>query len=110
MRKHYNFSKAKRNPYAQRLKQQVTIRLDRDTIGYFKNLAKETSIPYQSLINLYLRECASSGKRLSIAWRPTVNKSELVNKARGFLKGIATNVDRGADRGKSKILGGPNQC
>ena len=74
MRKHYDFSKAKPNPYARRLKQQVTIRLDQDTIGYFKNLSEETGIPYQTLINLYLRECASSGKRLSIAWRPSVEK------------------------------------
>ena len=55
MRKHYDFSKAKRNPYARRLKQQVTIRLDQDTIGYFKNLSEETGIAYQTLINLYLR-------------------------------------------------------
>ena len=75
MRKHYDFSKAKRNPYARRLKQQVTIRLDRDTIGYFKNLSDETGIRYQTLINLYLRECAFSGKRLSIAWRQPAEKS-----------------------------------
>ncbi len=74
MRKHYDFSKAKRNPYAQRLKQQVTIRLDRDTIGYFRKLAEQTGIRYQTLINLYLRECASSGKRLSLAWRPAANR------------------------------------
>ncbi len=98
MRKHYDFSKAKRNPYAQRLKQQVTIRLDRDTIGYFRKLAEQTGIRYQTLINLYLRECASSGKRLSIAWRPAVDKGEPASKARGFLKGIPTTVDRGANR------------
>jgi uncharacterized protein (DUF4415 family) len=69
MRKHYDFSKARRNPYARRLKQQVTIRLDQDTVGYFRQLAEETGIRYQTLINLYLRDCASSGKRLSIAWR-----------------------------------------
>ncbi len=74
MRKHYDFSKAKRNPYARRLKQQVTIRLDQDTIRYFKNLAEETGVPYQTLINLYLRECASSRKRLSNAWRPAVER------------------------------------
>ena len=74
MRKHYNFSKAKRNPYSRRLKQQVTIRLDRDTRGYFRKLSEQTGIRYQTLINLYLRECASSGKRLSIAWRPAANK------------------------------------
>ena len=75
MRKHYDFSKAKRNPYARRLKQQVTIRLDQDTIGYFKNLADETGIPYQTLINLYLRECAFNRKKLSVTWRPAAEKS-----------------------------------
>lgn len=68
MRKQYNFSKAKRNPYAKRLKQQITIRLDHQSIEYFKNLAKETGIPYQTLINLYLRDCASSRKRLALRW------------------------------------------
>jgi len=70
MRRHYDFSKGKRNPYARRLKQQVTIRLDPDTIAYFKGLAKELSLPYQTLINLYLRECASSRKRLAVTWGP----------------------------------------
>lgn len=69
MKKHYDFSKAKRNPYARRLKKQITIRLDTDTLGYFKDLAEETGIPYQTLINLYLRECASTGKKLSMRWR-----------------------------------------
>jgi uncharacterized protein (DUF4415 family) len=69
MRKNYDFSKAKRNPYARRLKKQVTIRLDLDTIEYFRNLADESGIPYQTLINLYLRDCASSGKKLSNTWR-----------------------------------------
>ena len=68
MRKHYDFSDAKRNPYARRLKQQVTIRIDRDTINYFRHLAEETGIRYQTLINLYLRECAANGKRLSNTW------------------------------------------
>ena len=58
MKEHYDFSKARRNPYAKRLKRQVTIRLDQDTIGYFKGLSTETGIPYQTLINLYLRDCA----------------------------------------------------
>ena len=68
MRKQYDFSKAKKNPYAGRLKRQVTIRLDRQTVDYFKSLAEETGIPYQTLINLYLRECAASGKKLSMRW------------------------------------------
>jgi uncharacterized protein (DUF4415 family) len=52
------------NPYAKRLKKQVTIRLDEDTIGYFKQLADDKGIPYQSLINLYLRDCAQNHKDL----------------------------------------------
>jgi uncharacterized protein (DUF4415 family) len=70
MKKHYDFSKAKRNPYARRLKRQVTIRLEHDTIAYFKDLSKEMGIPYQTLINFYLRDCATSRKRLSLSWRP----------------------------------------
>ena len=69
MRKSYDFSKARRNRYATRLKRQVTIRLDQDTIAYFKNLSDETGIRYQTLINLYLRECAASRKKLSFSWR-----------------------------------------
>ena len=71
MREHYDFSKATRNPYARRLKQQITIRLDKPTIRYFKDLADETEIPYQTLINLYLRDCAASGRKLSMRWRTT---------------------------------------
>jgi len=64
MRKPYSFSKSRPNPYAKRLKKQVTIRLDAETIGYFKALAEEMSVPYQTLINLYLRDCATSRRRL----------------------------------------------
>ena len=74
MRQHYDFSKAKRNPYARQLKRQVTLRLDQDSIGYFKRLSDEIGIPYQTLINLYLRECAETGKRLSLSWRPAAEK------------------------------------
>ncbi len=70
MRQHYDFSKARRNPYAKRLKKQVTIRLDEQTIGYFKSLAAETGLPYQTLINSYLQDCAVSRRRLSMKWRP----------------------------------------
>ncbi len=70
MRKSYDFSKARRNPYARRLKRQITIRLDQDTVAYFGALADETGIPYQTLINLYLRDCAVSRKKLSLSWRP----------------------------------------
>jgi len=69
MRKHYDFSKAKKNPYAKRLKKQVTIRLDEATIAYFKALSEDTGVPYQTLINLYLRDCAASGRRLAMKWR-----------------------------------------
>ena len=75
MRKEYDFSKAKRNPYARRLKRQITIRLDEPTIAYFKELAEETGIPYQTLINLYLRECAASRKKLSLKWRPAATRA-----------------------------------
>ena len=70
MRKEYDFSKMKRrrNPYAKSLKKQVTLRLGIDVIEYFKNLAKKTGIPYQNLINLYLVECAHSGKKLTLKW------------------------------------------
>jgi len=70
MKKEYDFSKGTKNPYATRLKRQVTIRLDGGTIGYFKSLAVEIGIPYQTLINLYLRECAATKKKLSMTWRP----------------------------------------
>jgi predicted DNA binding CopG/RHH family protein len=69
MRAHYDFSKAKRNPYAKLLKKPITIRLDEATIEYFKQLAEETELPYQSLINLYLRDCAAQGRKLSMTWR-----------------------------------------
>ena len=74
MRKKYDFSKARRNPYAKRLKKPVTIRLDEATIEYFKDLAEETGIPYQTLINLYLRDCAASGRRLALHWRLQASK------------------------------------
>jgi uncharacterized protein (DUF4415 family) len=69
VRREYDFSKGRRNPYAARLKRQVTIRLDESTIKYFKGLSQESGIPYQTLINLYLRECAATQKRLSLAWK-----------------------------------------
>ena len=69
MRKKYDFSKARINPYAKRLKKQITIRLETETLEYFKKLAKESGIPYQTLINLYLRDCASSKKKLSMRWK-----------------------------------------
>jgi len=70
MRDHYDFSKmkARRNPYVKRLKQPVTIRLDRETVAYFKAMAVKTGLPYQNLINLYLRDCAVHGRKLSLKW------------------------------------------
>ncbi|MFA5057628.1 MAG: BrnA antitoxin family protein [Opitutaceae bacterium] len=70
MRPEYDFSKAKKNPYAKRLKKAVTIRLEDEVIGYFKAMSTDTGIPYQNLINLYLRDCAQTQKRLSLDWRP----------------------------------------
>ena len=71
MRKSYDFSKARRNPYASKLKKQITIRLDEQTLAYFKALADETGIPYQTLINSFLRECAVARKRPSMKWKAT---------------------------------------
>jgi uncharacterized protein (DUF4415 family) len=70
MRKEYNFSKmqGRKNPYAKRLKKQVTIRMGVDIIEYFKQMSNDTGIPYQNLINLYLRECVQSGRKISIKW------------------------------------------
>ena len=63
MRANYDFSKAVRNPYAKRLKKQLTIRLDVETIGYFQKLSRGLAIPYQTLMNMYLRDCAATGRR-----------------------------------------------
>jgi predicted DNA binding CopG/RHH family protein len=69
MRKEYDFSKARKNPYSSLLKKQVTIRLDEGTVTYFKELAKDAGIPYQTLINLYLRDCAASRRKLAMEWK-----------------------------------------
>ena len=72
MRDHYDFStmKGRKNPFANRLKQPVTMRLDRETVSYFKTMAKETGVAYQSLINLYLRDCAIHHRKLQMEWLP----------------------------------------
>ena len=70
VRKKYDFSKARRNPYAKRLKKQITIRLDEETLEYFRELSVDTEIPYQTLINLYLGECARTRKRPAMRWKP----------------------------------------
>jgi uncharacterized protein (DUF4415 family) len=69
MRKEYDFSNARKNPYAAQLKKQVTIRLDEDAINYFKLVSEEVGIPYQSLINLYLSDCAATHKKLNLSWK-----------------------------------------
>jgi uncharacterized protein (DUF4415 family) len=70
MRQHYDFSKmkARRNPFTKQPKRPVTIRLDRDTIAHFKAMGEETGIRYQSLINLYLRDCAVNDRRRKMEW------------------------------------------
>ena len=69
MRKEHEFSKERKNPYAGRLKKQITIRLDKPTIDYFKTIAERTGVRYQTLINLYLRECAATGRKLAMEWK-----------------------------------------
>ncbi len=70
MRKEYDFEnmKGRKNPYTKKLKKQVTIRIGVDIIDYFKNQAEETGVPYQNLINLYLRDCVQSNRKLSLNW------------------------------------------
>lgn len=69
MRAEYDFSRSRKNPYAKRLKKAITIRLDVETVDYFKSLAKKTGIPYQQLINLYLGDCAQHNRKLSFSWK-----------------------------------------
>ena len=69
MRKEYDFSAARKNPYAAQLKKQITIRLDQESIAYFKSISEVVGIPYQSLINLYLRDCAASHRKLDLSWK-----------------------------------------
>ena len=69
MRDEYDFSDSQPNPYAKQLRKQITIRLGVDVIAYFKALSEETGLPYQSLINLYLRDCAATGRKLKMAWQ-----------------------------------------
>ena len=71
MKKEYDFSQGKRGAYNSRLKKQITIKIDEPTIEYFKKLSEETGVSYQNLINLYLRDCASEGKKPSIKWLKT---------------------------------------
>ena len=68
MRKEYDFSKSKKNPYAKHLKKQISLRIEKETIQYFKDLAEETGIPYQNLMNMYLSDCAHHHKKPSLVW------------------------------------------
>jgi len=72
MKEHYDFStmKGEKNPYVKRLKQPITIRLDKATVAYFKSIAGEVGMPYQNLINLYLRDCAMKQRKLKMKWAP----------------------------------------
>ena len=60
--------KGRKNPFIKYLKQPITMRLDRDTVSYFKDMAEESGIPYQTLINLYLRDCAAHHRKLKMKW------------------------------------------
>lgn len=68
MKKEYNFSQSIKNPYGRKLKKQITIRIENETIEYFKQLALETDIPYQKLINMFLKDCALKRKKPSMSW------------------------------------------
>ncbi len=68
MKDEYDFSQARKNPYAKKLKKQITINIDNDTILFFKNMAASSGIPYQTLINLYLADCATNNRQLNMTW------------------------------------------
>ncbi len=74
MKKEYDLSKMKsrKNPYASKLKKTVTMRLDEDVITYFKGMAKDSGVPYQSLINLYLRDCIAQHRKVDISWNKKI--------------------------------------
>ena len=69
MRAEYDFSNARKNPYAKQVKKQITINIDSDAIDYFKKQSESSGIPYQTNINLYLKDCAQSGRQLKISWQ-----------------------------------------
>jgi len=69
MRNEYDFKNAKRNPYVKKEKQQITINIDSEVITYFKNMSSDSGIPYQTLINLYLADCASQKRELQMSWK-----------------------------------------
>lgn len=69
MREEYDFSNARKNSYAKSLKRQITINIDGSTIDYFKAQSESVGIPYQTLINLYLKDCAANKRELKISWQ-----------------------------------------
>ncbi|MBI5729688.1 MAG: BrnA antitoxin family protein [Ignavibacteriales bacterium] len=69
MKKEYDFSDSTKNPYIKKLKKQISIRLEKETVEYFKKLASEIDIPYQNLMNMYLRECAQNNFKPNIHWQ-----------------------------------------
>ena len=68
MKAEYDFSKARKNPYTKKLKKQITINIDNEAIDYFKDQSVSSGIPYQTLINLYLMDCAAKHRKLSVSW------------------------------------------
>lgn len=75
MRSEYDFSQSRKNPYVKQLKRQITIRLDATAVDYFKSMAAELGMPYQNLINLYLRDCATHKRRPVIQWPKSAPKT-----------------------------------
>ncbi len=74
MRSEYDFSKSRKNPYIKHLKRQITIRLDIAAVDYFKEMSAELGMPYQNLINLFLRDCAVKKRRPIIHWPEEASK------------------------------------
>ena len=68
MKTEYDFTNARKNPYSNRLKKQITINIDSDTIDYFKAQSQDSGIPYQTLINLYLSDCVKNKRKLNLSW------------------------------------------
>jgi predicted DNA binding CopG/RHH family protein len=77
MRKEYDFSKSRKNPYVKQLKRQITIRLDTVAVDYFKQMAAELGMPYQNLINLFLRDCAMQKRRPTVHWPEDVAERQV---------------------------------
>ena len=69
MKEEYDFSDAIKNPYSKQLKKQITININNETVAYFKAQSEEVGIPYQTLINLYLSDCAAHGRKLNLSWQ-----------------------------------------